>query len=98
MSKSLTASQLTKALAKRFPKVWIKDGADFEASKKGTLWTGEGSYIEAKTPGDGTEQSAFSMYYYENGVAKELEDFLTASGWHAEAYNAGTFFLYRDYE
>ena len=86
-------------LAKKFPNVWIKDGMDFDNGHDGTLWTGEGSSISV-TRGDMTyEVEAFNMYAhhgYTFGVINELDDFLTQRGWHAEAYDAGTFFLYND--
>lgn len=96
MSTPLTHAELIKLLKVQFPKVWIKDGGEFDSRHKGTLWTGEGSYIETA---DGYMIDAFSMHTmsgYIFGVANQLDDFLTTYGWHAEAYDSGTFFLYRD--
>jgi hypothetical protein len=76
------------SLAKQFPDVWFKDGAEFARGYEQTIWTGEGSYI-----GDA---NAFDYYGYGNtmGVHPELHKALDKQGLYAEFYDAGTVFLY----
>lgn len=76
------------SLAKQFPHVWFKDGAEFANGYEGTIWTGEGSYI-----GD---ESAFDYYSYGStlGVNPKLVKALDKLGLYAEFYDAGTVFLY----
>ena len=91
MTKSLTHAELIKLLKVQFPKVWIKDGGEFDSRHKGTIWTGEGSYIEVVGDDGSYLLDAFSSFY---GVANQLDEFLTIHGWYAEAYDSGTFFFY----
>ncbi len=85
----MTRNQLKAAIAKKFPKVWTRDSEEFNGAS-GAIWTGEGSEI------DGID--AFNMYLegFEFGVHPELAEFLESKDWHAEAYDAGTFFLYKN--
>jgi len=75
-------------LARKFPKVWFKDGGEFSPDHDGLIWTGEGSYI-----GDA---NAFDYYGYGNtmGIHPELHKALDKLGLYAEFYDAGTVFLY----
>jgi hypothetical protein len=77
-------------LQKQFPDIWFKDGADFSNSHKGTIWTGEGSYIDG--------YSAFSYYDSSNtmGIHPKFEEALNKLGLWAEFYDPGTVFLYKD--
>jgi hypothetical protein len=94
--------QLQADLAKHFPKVWIKQGSLFSNDHCESLWTGEGSMIVEADPEDGSsiELEAFDMYpmfesMYEFGVYKKLADFLRERGYYAEAYDGGTFFIWK---
>jgi hypothetical protein len=89
--------QLKTELATRFPKVWIKDGAEFDSRHANSLWTGEGSEIDVH--GDQVYTvAAFDNYsdsvQYVFGVWRELHNFLHARGFYAEAYDGGTYFIY----
>ncbi len=76
-------------LQKQFPDVWFKDGADFSESHEGTVWTGEGSYIDG--------HNAFDMYWYGEtmGVHPKMQQALDELGLWAEFYDAGTVFFYK---
>ena len=75
-------------LQKQFPDVWFKDGADFSASHEGTVWTGEGSYIDG--------YNAFDAYGYSEtmGIHPKMQKALDKLGLWAEFYDAGTVFFY----
>lgn len=95
--------QLKQELRAAFPKMWIKDGAEFDSRHANSLWTGEGSmHTVVFDIGGETEQfdmPVFDMYsefeMYEMGVLKQVADFLRARGFYAEAYDGGTFFIYK---
>ena len=94
----MNLAKLKTELAKSFPKVWIKDGDDFDTNHKKTLWTGEGSEIDVTVDGETYEIAAFNMYggnNYTCGVVNELHKFLHKRGFFAEAYDSGTFFIYK---
>lgn len=89
-------------LAVKFPKVWVKDGAEFDRRHATALWTGEGSKIDVTVDvGDEKmtfEVPAFDQYdmtgLYEFGVHRDLHNFLAENGCYAEAYDGGTYFIY----
>ena len=82
------------ALEKKFPNCWFKDGDLWGSSA--TVWSGEGSRIDG--------MPAFDSYasgwdpketMYVMGVKKELADFVKSKGYFWEAYDSGTYLLYR---
>lgn len=99
MANQLSFERLAQLLADRFPKLWIKPGEQFDARQKDSLWTGEGSYITVVEDGEAFELDAFDMYgdhgLYECGVVNQLAEFLSERGFYTEAYDGGTFFIYR---
>jgi hypothetical protein len=80
-----------KFLAKKFPNMWFKDGGEFSPDHVGTIWTGEGSYLNDLFPVD-----AFDYYGYSStmGVHPAVHKALDRQGLYAEFYDAGTVFLY----
>ena len=103
--REVSKEQMMKMLIQKFPKMWVKDGNDFEEGHGG-IWTGEGSDIDVPINLPDESEELFEIplfdYYGEEptyimGVHHELEDFLTENGWMAEAYDGGTYFLYPNY-
>jgi hypothetical protein len=98
----MTISELRELLKVYFPKVWIKDGAEFSRGHRGSLWTGEGSMINVTVAVGGDrmtfEVPAFDMSdmseMYVFGVHRELHAFLDQRGFFAEAHDPGTYFIY----
>lgn len=84
----MNRGQLKNAIAKKFPNIWMKDSEEFDGTQK-AIWTGEGSDI------DGVP--AFGVYNegYVFGVHPELHKFLESKGWYTEAYDPGTFFIFK---
>lgn len=99
--------QLQAAIIAKFPKVWIKEGSLFSNDHCESLWTGEGSFIDMpiNIPGEPPEMfpmDAFDMYpdyaaqsLYVFGVHRDLYEFLAEHGYHAEAHDGGTFFIWK---
>ena len=79
-------------LQKMFPQVWMKDGADFDASYKNTIWTGEGSSVMD----NGVEMYAFNydIYFNTDGEHPAIRKALDALGLYAQFYDGGTVFIY----
>lgn len=91
----LSFDELKAELATEFPKVWIKDGGEFDG-RKNCLWTGEGSSIKLQDVGFSVPAfDTYAFHGYEAGVWQSLYDFLQIRGFFAEAYDAGTFFIYK---
>jgi hypothetical protein len=88
----VTMEKKLERLAKKFPRVWFKDGGEFSPDHVGTIWTGEGSYI-----GDEGQWEAFDYYGYDStfGVHPKLAHVLENMGLYAEFYDAGTVFFYK---
>ena len=89
-------NELKKMLAKKFPKMWIKDGEEFDykdSNFKNSIWTGEGSELNDfeifNHYANDINESAYTM-----GVLNELHFFLKKHGWYASFYDGGTVFLY----
>lgn len=96
----MNLNQLQQALAKTFPKMWIKHGDQFDSQHAKSLWTGEGSMVDIQLEDGPLELEMFDMYscmpeQYEFGVHHSLRDFLKQNGYYAEAYDAGTFFIWK---
>lgn len=102
--------QLHADIAKTFPKIWIKEGSLFDNAHCESLWTGEGSVIEIAMPageidgnpieGGTVELSVFDMCpmfdnMYTFGVLNLFAEFLRQRGYFAEAYDSGTFFIWK---
>jgi hypothetical protein len=83
------------ALEKKFPNCWFKDGNEFDGSSA-AAWSGEGSGIDGMPAFDSyasgwdPEETMYVM-----GVKKELADFVKSKGYFWEAYDSGTYLLYR---
>ena len=98
----MNVQQLQAVLATEFPKVWVRDGAEFDSRHAGSLWTGEGSeVIKAFTtlPDESPiDIPAFDYYgsepLYVMGVERSLAEFLQKQGYYVEFYDAGTAFIY----
>ena len=98
----MTIQELKAALADAFPHVWIEDGEQFDTPLAGALWTGEGSSVNIA--GDETEYipvDAFDMSpmfpsMYTSGVYNSLHIYLADRGFRAEAYDPGTFFIWKN--
>ena len=84
-----------KELAKKFPKMWMKEGEDFSPSYEGAIWTGEGSEHD-----DLEIFNYWSMDYEEKvyvmGVLKEVRKVVEDAGWWIECHDAGTYFIFPD--
>ena len=89
---------VSKYLTEKFPRLWAKPGQEFGKNQPTCIWSGEGSVMP-----DG--QEAFCGYSYDidpeetvwqMGVHKDLVAALAAIGYHAEAYDGGTYFFYFD--
>ncbi len=87
-------------LQKAFPGCWFKEGSEFDGGLAGyqaAVWSGEGSYVDV--PGVG-ELEVFNTYgvdgVYDLGVHYLLEEFVTERGYRWEAYDAGTYLLYKN--
>lgn len=100
----LTLEQLKAEISDDFPGVWIKDGAEFDADHIGSLWTGEGSehlvgVNEIESGVELWDMPVFDSYansdWYEFGVLKEFSEFLRDRGYFAEAYDGGTYFIWK---
>lgn len=94
--------QLHAEINKHFPKIWIKEGSLFDNAHCESLWTGEGSFIEFtdELEGHPVPVAVFDMYpmfesMYEFGVYKDFAEFLRERGYYAEAYDGGTFFIWK---
>jgi len=92
------AEAVIKYLTAKFPRLWAKLGQEFGRNQPTTIWSGEGSVM----PDD---QAAFCSYSYDidpeervwqMGVHKDLIRALEAIGYHADAYDGGTYFFYFD--
>ena len=88
----LSMQKKMQTLAKKFPKVWFKQGGEFSPQYEQTIWTGEGSSI-----GDEGQWEAFDYYGYDStmGVHPKLAHVLETMGLYAEFYDAGTVFFYK---
>jgi hypothetical protein len=90
---STTTEYLIKALTKRFPKAWFKEGGEFSTSGEfdTAVWSGEGSYLN-------NDVQMFNYYSessnYIFGTHKQLTDFVERHGYYVECYDAGTFFIF----
>ncbi len=91
----VSRDELMSTLKKMFPEAWFKPGEYFDNDEsENSIWTGEGSYAN-----NGME---LFNYYAEDpeektyimGVYKPLYNFLDSVGYYAEAYDAGTYFIY----
>jgi hypothetical protein len=86
---------ILKQLQKNFPEAWFKDGHDFDGGTA-AAWSGEGAMIGDMPAFD---SNAWEWDSNENnyclGVHNELRDFVEARGYFWEAYDAGTFLLYK---
>jgi hypothetical protein len=91
MKVTATRLELRTLLSAKFPRIWTKDGEDFEKRQTGSIWTGEGSDMP-----DGSPAFDYWNNHYTFGVHPELSTFLSKTGWHAECYDPGTFFIYKD--
>ncbi len=95
---TVTKANLKEALAIRFPGVWTKPGEDFSQEFKGSLWTGEDSWIQINCAGDMIKVPAFDYHdefgLYPYGVLETLAKWLESHGFYAEAYDGGTFFIW----
>jgi len=92
----MKSSSILEQLIKEFPDCWFKDGREFDNSPNRIVWSGEGSSVNG--------EMAFSYQSYEfdaseklytMGVLNELNKFCTDRGYYWEAYNGGTYFLYK---
>lgn len=90
----VTQDKMIAMLKSMYPKGWFKDGAEFGPEHEGQVWSGEGA--------ENNEGLLLFEYYaddppekdlYEMGVLKELSEFLSKHGWHAEFHDPGTVFL-----
>jgi hypothetical protein len=92
--------ELKQILSEQFPKVWIKDGKEFDNIHDDSLWTGEGSEIEVKDEASGQTfmMAAFDSFntssWYVFGVHKYFHNALEDYGFFTEAYDGGTYFIY----
>lgn len=77
-------------LRDEFPQGWFKDGSEFDGSVRRVVWTGEGSEIDGIPAFDNYAESGYTF-----GVLNELNDFVEDRGYYFEAYDGGTFFLYK---
>ena len=83
-------------LQEAFPKCWFKDGKEFDGGSA-TVWSGEGSEIEDFPAFDSyAEDWDGDRLVYRMGVLVTLDDFVTEAGYRWEAYDAGTYLLYKD--
>ena len=94
--KSITKDKLMKVLSEKFPKMWMKDGAEFDADYKNSIWTGEGSmYHDEDLNIDIPIFDHYgSNYHYTLGVLDVLVEVLNEYGLYAEAYDGGTYFIF----
>ena len=78
---------------------WVRDGREWDNDDNSPiiLWSGEDTYIN--------DMPAFNNYAYEsdpreetwtNGVHNDLVEFADKIGAHWEAYDSGTYMLYKD--
>lgn len=82
-------------LQKMFPDMWMKDGAEFDASHKDSIWTGgEDNFIREH----GLEMCTFDYNHYHNtdGEHPTIRKALDSLGLYAAFYDAGTVFIYEN--
>lgn len=88
---------LQQLLQKEFPKMWIKDGEEFDGVP-GKLWTGEGSMVTIPGHPVSWDLPLFDYYaeshLYEMGVWKPLAEFVRKHGYYCECNDPGTYFIY----
>lgn len=89
----MTVKQLKNHFRNIFPKLWLKDGYDFDNDKNRLLWSGEGAEI--------SDNWAFDFMFsdttgeYIDGVHHELKKESDKLGIYWEFYDSGTVFAYR---
>ena len=98
--------QLMQILAKTFPKMWMKDGTEWNHNSKANfIWTGEGScWVEIICHSLGSAELEHNLFNYhltyekhgtyEMGIHKKLVALLDEHGWYCEWHDAGTVFIY----
>ena len=95
-------NQLMSELGKMFPQMHLRESEEFDG-RKGGIWTSgeEPPYMKVLWGSEMIELPIFNYWsenyeLYDGGVLKEFEKILDKNGWHAEWYDTGTMFLWRD--
>jgi len=79
-----------------FPDCWFKDGHEFDGGEA-AVWSGEGSEVEDLPAFNADSYMADPKeQVWVMGVHHQLNSFVESRGYHWEAYDSGTYLLYKD--